>query len=655
MRHPRIAAFALIAAIFFAPSAHAGQPLDIEAELAIPGVKLLVVDFYASWCPPCVKAIPKWEALRQKYGAQGLRLVAVAVNDQEALCEQLPWTPDKIVCDTDRAVATRFGVEGLPAAFLWNWQGEMLGNRIHPEDVEKKIDAWMAAIPRVSVEVVSLPRRKAGTNARELERLVASELNDGGKLTVVASAADRKRLRELAKESYALGRDEAMTCALGKEVSANNLLEVSIVPGNHPQLRLGMLSAESHCRTRDVSVAWDPKRPGRSVTQAVTKLMGRLRRAELQRPAALQVARNLEAGTRAGLGASAGETSVSSMDSYEAMLEQAREAEARAAKLREELAAREAKEKADREAKEKARAERLEKAWTAVSKFALTKSLGKSRRAQAVKRFTTDFPRDNPHLDTAHKYLARLEAGKEPGAAPDGMVEVPGGAFYMGCNEEVDSECYSDEKPGRTEYLPTFFIDRTEVTVNAYAACVRAGRCSEPKTGEYYNWGQSGRGEHPINGVDWNQATEYCAWKGHRLPSEPEWEKAARGTDGRKYAWGNAGYRQTKYANIADETAKRTFSYLTIAEGYDDGFVQTAPVESFPRGESPYGALDMMGNVWEWTSDWYSSEPKSRVSRGGSWDFVPAFARASARAGYSPSNRGYGLGFRCAHSDSPEP
>ena len=233
---------------------------------------------------------------------------------------------------------------------------------------------------------------------------------------------------------------------------------------------------------------------------------------------------------------------------------------------------------------------------------------------------------------------------------PEGMVAVPSGPFFMGCNEKVDSECDDDEKPGRTVNLPTFFIDRTEVTVNAYAACVRARRCSEPATGDYYNWGKSGRDEHPINGVNWEQATEYCAWKGHRLPTEPEWEKAARGTDGRKYAWGNAGYRQTKYANIADETAKRTFSYLTIAEGYEDGFVETAPVGSFPRGESPYGALDMIGNVWEWTSGWYSSERKHRVNRGGSWRFEPALARASYRNWNSPSYRGVSLGFRCARA-----
>ena len=243
------------------------------------------------------------------------------------------------------------------------------------------------------------------------------------------------------------------------------------------------------------------------------------------------------------------------------------------------------------------------------------------------------------------------EAKPEPGPeVPAGMVKVPAGPFFMGCNEKVDSECFSDEKPGRTVNLPTFFIDQTEVTVNAYAACVRARRCSEPATGDYYNWGKSGRDEHPINGVNWEQATEYCAWKGHRLPTEPEWEKAARGTDGRKYAWGNAGYRQTKYANIADETAKRTFSYLTIAEGYEDGFVETAPVGSFPRGESPYGALDMIGNVWEWTSGWYSSERKHRVNRGGSWRFEPALARASYRNWNSPSYRGVSLGFRCARA-----
>ena len=238
------------------------------------------------------------------------------------------------------------------------------------------------------------------------------------------------------------------------------------------------------------------------------------------------------------------------------------------------------------------------------------------------------------------------EAKPEPGPeVPAGMVKVPAGPFFMGCNEKVDSECFSDEKPGRTVNLPTFFIDQTEVTVNAYAACVRARRCSKPDTGKYYNWGRSGRGRHPINGVDWHQATQYCAWKGHRLPTESEWEKAARGTDGRKYAWGNEPV-DCRRAVIDDGRTTARKGRETDGCGYDS----TRPVGSKPDGASPYGALDMIGNVWEWTSDWHSSNQKYRVPRGGCWSFEPARARASFRGRFSPSSRFNFLGFRCAHA-----
>lgn len=288
--------FALLAGLLLPPRLARSAELDVERELETPGVKLLVVDFFASWCGPCMEAVPKWEALRRKYGRQGLRLVVVAVRDDLESCQDIPWTPDAIICDTDGQVARQFGVSGLPAAFLWNWQGHMLGNRVHPEDVETKIDRWMADVPRVMVQAEKLPR-SVRMKRRELERLVADELSAAGKLTVVASKADRKRLRTLAKESFGLSRSEAQECKLGQEVSANNLLEASLTRGRNKQLRLAMLSAESHCRTHAVTSPWDSRRPERSVVKAVDRLMKQLRRRRPQKPMALAAVADLRSGT----------------------------------------------------------------------------------------------------------------------------------------------------------------------------------------------------------------------------------------------------------------------------------------------------------------------------------------------------------------------
>jgi len=241
------------------------------------------------------------------------------------------------------------------------------------------------------------------------------------------------------------------------------------------------------------------------------------------------------------------------------------------------------------------------------------------------------------------------------------MVSVPAGKFFMGCNEEVDTECDDDEKPGRQLSVDAFKIDKTEVTVAQFAQCVNGGTCSsQGLTMPYYNdkeqpefawacnWDKSGRENHPINCVDWNQAKAYCGWAGKRLPTEAEWEKAARGTNGQKYPWGSRGYGNAgKVANIADETAKRSQAGWTVAEGYDDGFYGTAPVGSFPAGASPYKALDMIGNVWEWMADWYDKEQKYRSVRGGAWFDRPQDARASGRDWLELGGRNELIGVRC--------
>lgn len=230
------------------------------------------------------------------------------------------------------------------------------------------------------------------------------------------------------------------------------------------------------------------------------------------------------------------------------------------------------------------------------------------------------------------------------------MVSIAAGEFFMGCNKKVDQQCDGDEGSGKQVYLDAYAIDTNEVTVAEYRRCVQAGTCSTTGLTQYAscNWNQSGRENHPINCVDWQQAQTYCQWAGKRLPTEAEWEKAARGTDERIYPWGNE-WDKNK-ANV--------------------GTSGTTAVGLYPAGKSPYAVYDMAGNVWEWVQDWHAADyynqgparnPKGpdsetlRVLRGGSWLDDPWAARVSGRhwlgPGYrwgAPGARLDNIGFRCA-------
>ena len=222
------------------------------------------------------------------------------------------------------------------------------------------------------------------------------------------------------------------------------------------------------------------------------------------------------------------------------------------------------------------------------------------------------------------------------------MVFVSEGPFTMGSDTGSDNE-----KPAHTVTLAAFWIDQTEVTNDKYAQCVQTGACQPPadksskKQPNYY--GNSNFSEYPVIYVEWNQAKTYCEWAGGRLPTEAEWEKAARGTDGRIYPWGDS--IDKTYAN------------------YNNNVGDTTAVGQYEKGKSFYGAYDMTGNVWEWLADWYgetyySSSPASnptgptsgayRVLRGGSWSGNPINQRVTFRYGIAPVSWYYGLGFRCA-------
>jgi formylglycine-generating enzyme required for sulfatase activity len=288
-----------------------------------------------------------------------------------------------------------------------------------------------------------------------------------------------------------------------------------------------------------------------------------------------------------------------------------------------------------------------------------------------------------------------------PAFSKAGMVRVNSGDFEMG-----SSHGYADEKPAGRVHVGGFWIDRTEVTNAQFAAFARATRYvteaereggapvfrktteveAEPLSWWHYergvNWQHpdgaasdlAGREHEPVVQVTQADTRAYARWLGHDLPTEAEWEFAARGSDGRIYPWGDA-LPSAEHLNACGSECvawmkKHPDPDQPIHEMYaaDDGYVHTAPVGSFPKGASSWGIQDIVGNVWEWVADWHAPydaaladtmtvDPKgpptgrARVIRGGGWNAgKPAWARPAWRFQVDPKMRTHGIGFRCARS-----
>ncbi len=240
---------------------------------------------------------------------------------------------------------------------------------------------------------------------------------------------------------------------------------------------------------------------------------------------------------------------------------------------------------------------------------------------------------------------------------PSERFLIPAGDFQMGCDgtNNAGFACTYNELPVHTVYLDAYLIEVNEVTNGLYAECVAAGECSVPKNlssetrASYY--GNPDFADYPVIYVDWYQAMDYCSWTGGRLPTEAQWEKAARGSsDTRPFPWGNA-LPTCSVANFA-------FDFQEFCVG------DTTLVGSYPANASPYGILDMAGNVWEWVYDWfdddyYKTSPASnpegpssgffKVRRGGSWYDIDYALRVAERSDSSPTSYSNRIGFRCAY------
>lgn len=285
---------------------------------------------------------------------------------------------------------------------------------------------------------------------------------------------------------------------------------------------------------------------------------------------------------------------------------------------------------------------------------------------------------------TAQPSALRTE---DAAACPSGMKLIPGGTFYMGSD---DKDAEPREKPPHSVSLGPYCLDELEVTVARYKACSDKGSCL--RASKENQWAgiteleskiydplcnmndPKGRATHPINCLSWEQASKFCALIGGRLPTEAEWEFAARASDGRVYPWGD----EPPNATLLNACGKECVTWMkshpdpnqpAIAMyDDDDGFPATAPVGSFPKGKSEWGIHDLVGNVWEWVADYYGDyDPASagtttmnpqgpmsgadRVIRGGAWNASsPTWVRPAWRHRANPNVHSHGIGFRCAKS-----
>jgi serine/threonine protein kinase len=251
------------------------------------------------------------------------------------------------------------------------------------------------------------------------------------------------------------------------------------------------------------------------------------------------------------------------------------------------------------------------------------------------------------------------------------LIHIPSGEFIMGSDKNNDPYWYGAEGPSHRVYLEGYWIYRTEVTNRMYQTCVEQHACPRPAynksstRAEYFS--NPAYDNYPVIFVSSDDAISYCRWAGGRLPTEAEWEKAARGEDSRLFAWGN----QPPTGELANYCDRNCSDNLRDSS-QDDGYRDTSPAGNYPKGSSPYGLLDMAGNVWEWTSDWFDpvyykvaplenplgpASGQRRVVRGGSWYNPAEGIRTVNRRSERPGTTTETLGFRCVveEADAPAP
>ena len=420
--------FGVLFAVFTAcmTSAQAWDELDVSAELRRPGVKLVVVEFYADWCTGCQKAVPQWDKLHKKYRDWGLRLIVVSVGEGGS-CSPPGWNPDKIVCDFDSSIQDQFGVSKLPEAFLFSWQGNLLASHAHIEQIVPIVKMYFRQAPRIYVSAPSDENGRKVKKGKALQEMVRSELRESAKFDLVADELDKQELRRIKKASHNMNYADTSQCELGKEVSANSELKIKVLTfGKEKTLVLQLYSIEEGCMTASAKARVGARGLQGAVVEAVRVLVESLvGKSNLPKsaPAVVPVA---QGGASAGGSAPTQVAAAPAVSEYEKMrlemkkapkmkMEDSEEAPAFDGLRTESQAPSEYErmwqEKKQREQEKMEYSRSLYQAWQIVYPLSQDESLSVAKRKSIMRKFLADFPENNPYKETAEKIILDMESG----------------------------------------------------------------------------------------------------------------------------------------------------------------------------------------------------------------------------------------------------
>ncbi len=677
------------------------ETLDVKSWLAKPGVKLVAVEFYSTWCKPCMEAVPKWESLRKKYRDKGLRLIVVSVRDSEG-CAVPAWSPDSNVCDEDGQIQQLWKADPLPKAYLFSWQGKTLVKRGSIDEVKTAIEQYFEETPRILVDDPTDETGAKLKNLADVKKAVRSEINRSSKFDLVADDKEIEEIRRLRKKFDNPNYDESVGCKLGKEVTANSQLKVTLkknTKDGKAQLRLELFSMEQGCLLAGAKAPVpDVKELDKPIAEAVADLVqtligdfeyksagkttdgGDVKKVEKKKidteekggegqysgyapsggedvivkfesdPPGVKVffkglkvcdATPCKAELTAGSGTfefkssdgkyenstvsvqikdgmkpvkaklaakfgllkitsnpsgvkvimddkSIGETPIESLETGEGRhkvevgdsvyVSQWKEFGIERGEKKEyhfDLKARQGGLKAKAKTKE---GEPLEGAV-----YIDGKEIGKTGKIYAVNvgahkvKVVTEKGEDEKDVEIKEgkEELVQFEIEEggsvvmKAGDVKIEWVKIPGGTFMMGCSSG-DAQCDDDEKPQHKVTVSSFKIMKYEVTQGQY----------EKVMGNNPSYFKGCGSNCPVESVSWNDAKAFCEKAGGRLPTEAEWEYAARGGKDTKYYCGNE-------QSCLDG----------IAWYYSNSGSKTHEVGQ--KKANGYGLFDMLGNVWE--------------------------------------------------------